>query len=145
MMRILLGVAVGVAFGAGEFSLASHDEHGQGKVTTISERDIIEKLDDKDARVTMVEVSYEPGEAGQPHRHPGPIFGYVLKGEYELGLADQPAKTLKAGETFYEPSGILDRVSRNPSAKTRTRVLAVLLHPRDGKPLVVPEAPVPRE
>jgi quercetin dioxygenase-like cupin family protein len=145
MTRILISLAVGVALGAGGFSLASHQEHGRGKVTTISERDVNEKLDGKDARVTVVEVSYEPGESGQPHRHPGPIFGYVLEGEYVLGLADQPAKTLKAGETFYEPTGILHRVSRNASPRTRTRVLAVLLHPRDAKPLVVPEKPVPEE
>ena len=85
-------------------------------------------------------MAYGPGEAGQPHRHAGPIFGYVLEGEFELGLDDQPVKTLKAGETFYEPTGILHRVSRNPNAKTRTRVLAVILHPRDAKQITVPEA-----
>jgi quercetin dioxygenase-like cupin family protein len=86
----------------------------------------------------VVEVALEPGGAGQPHRHPGPIFGYVLEGEYELGLDDQPTKIFKTGETFYEPTGILHRVSRNPSAKTRTRVLAVVLHPRDAKQIAVP-------
>ena len=50
-----------------------------------------------------------------------------------------------AGETFYKPTNILHRVSRNPNSKTRTRVLAVILHPRDAKQLVVPEASVPKE
>jgi hypothetical protein len=49
--------------------------------------------------------TFGPGVAGQPHRHPGPTFGDVLEGEFELGPDDQPIKTLKAGETFYEPSG----------------------------------------
>ena len=138
MTRNLLAVAVGVALGAGGLSLANQGEHGPGKVTTLSERDVVETLDGKEARVTMVEVAYEPGEASQPHRHAGPIFGYVLEGEFEFGLGDQPAKTLKAGETFYEQGGILHRVSRNPSTKTRTRVLAVILHPRDAKQLTVP-------
>ena len=111
----------------------------------LSERDVIEKLDGKEARVTTVEVAYEPGEAGEPHRHPGPIFGYVLEGELELGLGDEPARTLKAGETFYEPTGILHRVSRNPGTRGRTRVLAVVLHPREAKDIVLPAPAGPTE
>jgi hypothetical protein len=36
-------------------------------------------------------------------------------------------------------------VSKNPNAKTRTRVLAVVLHPRDVKDLVVPEKPAKKD
>src|SRR5947208_11932417 len=117
MVRFVLTITLGVALGAGGASLAMHEAQGHGKVTKLSERDVTEKLDGKEARVTTVEVSYGPGEAGEPHRHPGPIFGYVLEGELELGLGDQAVKTLNAGETFYEPTGTLHRVSRNHSAK----------------------------
>jgi quercetin dioxygenase-like cupin family protein len=140
MLKLVLATVVGAALGAGGLSLAlaNHAEPGHGKVTPLSERDVIETLDGKAARVSVVEVTYEPGEASQPHRHAGPTFGYVLEGEFEHGLEEEPAKTLKAGETFYEPTGILHRVSRNPNAKTRTRVLAVILHPRDVKQITVP-------
>src|SRR4051794_17506934 len=138
MRRALLAVAVGAALGAGGFSAASHNDQGTETVRKLSERDVIEKLDGKEAHVTTVEVTFGPGVAGKPHRHPGAIFGYVLEGEFELALDDEPAKTLKAGETFYEPGGALHRVSRNPSTKARTRVLAVILHPRDAGPLVTP-------
>src|SRR4051812_49745043 len=121
MTRFVIAVALGAALGAGGVSLARHGEQGHGKVTVLSGRDVTETLDGKEARVTTVEVAYGPGEEGQPHRHPGPIFGYVLEGEFELGLGDQPAKILKAGETFYEPTGILHRVSRNPSRTGKTR------------------------
>ena len=137
-------MTLGASLGTAGISLANHDEKGHGKVTKLSERDVIETLDGKEARVTTVEVAYEPGEAGQPHRHPGPIFGYVLEGELELGLGDQAVKTLKAGETFYEPTGILHRVSRNPGSKARTRVLAVILHPRDAKSIVLPASDGPK-
>jgi quercetin dioxygenase-like cupin family protein len=139
MIRLVIAVALGAALGAGGVSLARHHEQGHGKVTKLSERDVIEKLDSKEARVTTVEVSYEPGEAGQPQRLPGPIFGYVLEGELELGLGEEAVRTLKAGEALYEPTGILHRVSRNPGVKDRTRVLAVILHPREAKEIVVPE------
>jgi quercetin dioxygenase-like cupin family protein len=114
-----------------------HDGRSRYAVRSIS-GDVIEKLDGKDARVTMVEVTFEPGVAGRPHRHPGPVFGYVLEGEFELGLGEEPVKALKAGETFYEPGGILHRVSRNPSNTNRTRVLGVIVHPRDAEQLVTP-------
>src|SRR5688572_10121123 len=43
------------------------------------------------------------------------------------------------GETFYEPTGCLHRVSKIPAAKGKTRVLAVILHPRDAKQVTIPE------
>ena len=84
-------------------------------------------------------MTLEAGQASAPHRHPGPVFGYVLEGEYEWAIDDNPAKVLKAGDTFYEPTGCLHRVSKNPSDKNKTRVLAVVLHPQDAKDIVIPE------
>jgi quercetin dioxygenase-like cupin family protein len=137
MTRTFLVFAAGVALAG--LTPAAHDTHGKTKVTTLSARDIVEKVDGKAARATTVEVTIEPGQSSAPHRHPGPVFGYVIEGEYEWAIDDQKAKTLKAGETFYEPTGSLHRVSRNPSAKGKTRVLAVVLHPRDAKQLAIPE------
>jgi len=54
-------------------------------------------------------------------------------------IDDQPTQRFKAGETFYEPTGCLHRVSKNPSAKGRTRLIAVVLHPRDAKEIAIPE------
>ena len=118
---------------------AQHDHHEGVKVTTLAARDIVEKLDGKEAKATFLEVTLEAGQEDVPHRHAGPVFGYVLEGEFEWAIDDQPAKVLKAGETFYEPTGSLHRVARNPAAKGKTRVLAVVLHPRDAKEVTIPE------
>jgi quercetin dioxygenase-like cupin family protein len=115
-----------------------HDEPAPGKATVVADRDIAEKLDGKEAKATVVELVLEPGQGSKPHRHNGPVFGYVLEGEYEWAVDDQPARVLKAGDTFYEPTGCLHRVSRNPG-KVKARVLATVLHPRDGMPITVPE------
>lgn len=101
--------------------------------------DIDEEVIGKKSKSTTFEVIFGPGVAGVPHRHPGPIFGYVIEGEFEFAINNQPAKKLKAGDTFYEPAMALHSVSRNPSDKNKTRVLAVLVHPRDAKELVIPE------
>src|SRR4051812_5129987 len=138
MIRVALLLAAGVALGAGGLMAARHDEKQHGSVKPLAARDIVEKVDGKEAKATAVEVTLEPGQASAAHRHPGPVFGYVIEGEYEWAIDDQPAKVLKAGETFYEPTGCVHRVSRNPG-KARTRVLAVVLHPHDAKQLTTPE------
>ena len=138
MRRSLLAIVFGT-LAVGGMTLAHHTGNGQVKVTQLSQRDIIEKLDGKAARATVQEVTFEPGQKDSPHRHAGPVFGYVLEGEYEHAIDDEPVKTYKAGETFYEPSGAVHRVAQNPSGKTRTLLLAVILHPRDAKEVTVRE------
>jgi quercetin dioxygenase-like cupin family protein len=105
----------------------------------LSVADVAEKLDGRKVKATTVEVTLGPGAASAPHRHPGPVFGYVIEGVYEWAIDDKPAKTLKAGDTFYEPTACLHRVSKNPSDKTTTRVIAVVVHPADVKEIVIPE------
>ena len=139
MNRTFLALAAICAIGVGGMALARHDEKDTAKVTDLSRRDIVEKLDGKDARVTVEEVAIEPGGQVRPHRHTGPVFGYVLEGEYEHALDDGPVTTYKAGDTFYEPSGCVHRVTRNPSARAKTRLLAVILYPREADKVTVPE------
>ena len=108
-------------------------------VKLLSQKDIIEKLDGKKAKATMVEVTLAPGQVEAAHRHPGPAFVYVLEGEYEWAIDDNKPKILKAGDTFYEPTGCLHGVGRNPSKTNKARFIAVVLHPEDAKDIVIPE------
>ena len=139
MIQTLLTLAVGIGVGVAVMFAADHDHHKAVKVTQLSQRDVTEKLDGKAARATVQEVTFEPGQKDTAHRHTGPVFGYVLEGEYEHAINDEAVKTYKAGDTFYEPTGSVHRVARNPSGKTRTRLLAVILHPRDAREVTVPE------
>jgi quercetin dioxygenase-like cupin family protein len=135
MFRALTALAAGIALGAGVMNASQ--QHDGEKVKILSATGIKEKLDGKEATATVVEVTIEPGQAGLPHRHPGSAIGYVVEGEYELGIDDQPSRVVKAGETFYEPAGCLHRVTKNPG-KVKTRLIAVVLHPRDAKEIAVP-------
>ncbi len=141
MKRIALILIVGVGIGIAGLTLAHSDEKASGsgeQVKVLASYDVKEKLDGKDATVTMVEVTFGPGQGGTSHRHPGPAFVYVIEGTYELGIDDQPTKIYKAGETFNEPSGCLHRVSRNPAATGNTKLIAVVLHPRSAKEILTP-------
>jgi len=51
-------------------------------------------------------VTVPPGDPGSgPHRHSGPVFGYVLEGEILFELEGEEPYPIKAGEAFYEPGG----------------------------------------
>jgi quercetin dioxygenase-like cupin family protein len=138
MNRLFRSLFIAIVLGAAGMT-AAHSHEDEEKVKVISTGDIKEKLDGKNAKMTVVEVTLEPGKSGVAHRHPGPGFVYVLEGEYELGIDNHPTKIFKAGETFYEPTGCLHRVSRNPSKKSRTRLIAFVLHPRDTEEITIPE------
>jgi quercetin dioxygenase-like cupin family protein len=138
MIRTMTTLALGAILGAGGLSLLRHEG---ATVKPLMAEDVAEKIDGKAARVSMSEVSWGPGASSAPHRHPGAVFGYVLEGVLETQLAGQPLKTLKAGDSFYEPTMALHAVSRNPSKTAATRVLVVMVHPRDAEHLVIPEKP----
>ena len=138
MVRVAFALVMGIGLGAGGLTAARHDEKGEVKRAVLSATDIAEKVDGKEAKATTVELTMVPGQSSSPHRHPGPVFGYVIEGEYEWAIDDQPAKVLKAGDTFYEPAGCLHRVSKNPGT-VKARVLAWVIHPRDAKDLSLPE------
>ncbi|ALG11906.1 cupin domain-containing protein [Kibdelosporangium phytohabitans] len=51
-------------------------------------------------------VTVPPGDPGSgPHRHSGPVFGYVLEGEILFELEGDEPYAIKAGEAFWEPGG----------------------------------------
>jgi len=138
MPRGTILVAAGIVLAAGGWLAARHDEKHES-VRVLSVRDIAEQLDGKKAKATMVEVTLAPGEVEAAHRHPGPAFGYIIEGEYEWAIDGNKPKVFKAGDSFYEPTGCLHDVGRNPSKKNKTRFVALVLHPTGAKDIVIPE------
>ena len=61
-MRTVIAIALGAALGAGGFALAQHEKHGDAaKVKSLLVQDVSEEIDGKEARVSVLEVSYGPG------------------------------------------------------------------------------------
>ena len=87
--------------------------------------------------VTVSIVDMPPGRDGRPHHHPGFVLAYVLQGDIVTKISDQPEKTYKPGEMFYEPPGSTHQVSRNASATEPAKLLA-LIFAKKGSPLVTP-------
>jgi len=89
---------------------------------------------------TMLEVTYPPGAKSASHQHPGPTFGYVVKGSILWAINGEPAKTLTAGQTFFEPLGSIHSTSENASA-TEPAVISVVIVGKTGEPLSKPAPP----
>lgn len=56
--------------------------------------------------VVTTTVALPPADSGTPpHRHSGPVFGYMLEGEMLFELEGEPERVIQAGEAFWEPGG----------------------------------------
>ena len=91
----------------------------------------------KDWSVTVVEVSYAPGESSGAHRHPGITIAYVLEGEVRSKVGDDPENLYTTGQMFLETPNQVHAVSRNASTTKPARLLAVMLAEK-GKQLTTP-------
>ena len=94
-------------------------------------------LPGREVRVSVIERA--PGFASPPHRHPGHhTFGYVLEGVYEFAIDRGATRLLKAGDTFYEPPGVVHSTSRKPSPDQRVKLLVFMVADQKN-PSTVPE------
>jgi quercetin dioxygenase-like cupin family protein len=74
--------------------------------------------------VTIVEVTYGPGESSPAHSHPCPVIGFVVEGALRTQVKGEPEAIYKGGESFYEPANGVHQVSANASDKDPARLLA---------------------
>lgn len=88
----------------------------------------------------ILEVSYPPGVVSASHQHPGPTFGYVVRGRIRWAINGEPAKVLEAGQSFYEPMGSVHSTSANAS-DTEPATIAVVILGKAGEPLSKPATP----
>lgn len=87
----------------------------------------------REAVVARVEVA--PGGRAGRHTHPGDEISYVMEGEAQLLIDGQPPRTVKAGESFVVPAGVVHD-AHNPGSSP-TRVIGVYVVEK-GKPLATP-------
>jgi quercetin dioxygenase-like cupin family protein len=73
--------------------------------------------------VVVVSVDYAPGAGSTKHRHPGPVFGYVVRGAIVSQLGTEPPVTYEEGEMWYEPPGAAHSTSRNASETGPAKLL----------------------
>src|SRR5262245_7516362 len=94
-------LALFVAALAAGMTLGQHEPaSGKPKLVVVSEREISEKVDGKPVKATTVEVTFEPGQASMPHRHPGPVFGTSLRANTNGRSTISPPRNSKPATPF---------------------------------------------
>jgi quercetin dioxygenase-like cupin family protein len=63
----------------------------------------------------------------------------VVSGAIVSAVDDGPARTYRAGESFYEPPGAHHRISRNASATRPAKLLAVFVKDSGDGKLMFPD------
>jgi quercetin dioxygenase-like cupin family protein len=83
--------------------------------------------------LTVREIVMAPGEVAPAHRHSGSVFVYVLEGSVRSQINDEPAVLYHAGDSWFEPEGVIHTLAENPSETDAVRLLAVAVAP-SGEP-----------
>ncbi|MFD7473837.1 cupin domain-containing protein [Streptomyces sp. NPDC059837] len=84
-------------------------------------------------------VTLPPGcEGAPPHRHSGPAYGYVLKGEMIFELEGEPQRVLKAGDTFSEPGGDIIHYQDGNNLADAESQFVVTMFCAPGQPMLIP-------
>jgi quercetin dioxygenase-like cupin family protein len=94
-----------------------------------------QNLSVSDRHAVQVVAEFTPGASAGKHTHPGEELGYVLEGTLELQVAGEPPRTLKAGEAFFVPAGVVHdgkNVGSGPAKVLATYVV------EKGKPVASP-------
>lgn len=87
----------------------------------------------REAVVARVEVA--PGARAGRHTHPGDEISYVLEGEGQLLVDGQPPRTVRAGESFVIPAGVVH--DAHNAGATPIKLLGVYVVEK-GQPLASP-------
>jgi quercetin dioxygenase-like cupin family protein len=95
----------------------------------------LQKAEFPDGYNTITAIAEVPaGGAAGRHTHPGIETGYVLEGELNLLIDGQPEKTLKAGDSYQIPAGVVHDAKAGDKAM---KVLGVYIVDKT-KPLASP-------
>lgn len=101
MKKLTIGAALAVvalAMGAGLYA-----QQPGFKRIEVQDRD----LSIPGRHAVQARAEFEPGGAIGRHTHPGEELSIVLEGTLVLEVDGQPARTVKAGESFFVPAGVV--------------------------------------
>jgi quercetin dioxygenase-like cupin family protein len=75
----------------------------------------LQKIEFPDGYVTITAIAeIAPGGSAGRHTHPGIETGYILEGESDLIVEGQPARHLKAGDSYTIPAGVVHDGKAHP-------------------------------
>jgi quercetin dioxygenase-like cupin family protein len=86
-------------------------------------------------QAVMVLGEFQPGGGPGPHTHPGEEISYVVEGSVVLEQTGKPNVTVKAGESFIIPAGVVHNATNRGTGIAKIVATYVI---EKGKPLASP-------
>jgi len=83
----------------------------------------------------MAAVEIPPGGTEGRHTHFAEVYAFVQEGTLTLDVEGQPTRTLKAGDVFTIPTGMIHEGSNHGTTAVR---LSAVFFAEKGKPLTTP-------
>ena len=84
-------------------------------------------------------ITLQPGVAGGPHHHNGPVFGTIESGAVAFQVDGGPTRILCAGDVFSEPANVL--IDRFDATSDGVTFVAFFLSGPDETPVLSPGPP----
>jgi quercetin dioxygenase-like cupin family protein len=122
--KLFLAMALAAAFIIG--STGSRAQDGV-KRTDLQTQDL--SIPGRQVVQQMVEL--QPGTVVGKHTHPGEEVSVVLEGELTLEVTGKPTVTIKAGQAFTVPAGVVHNAT---AGRVPTKLIATYIVEK-GKPL----------
>ena len=124
------------AIAASSFPSFAADAPAQAAPASAIHRTILKRIDVPGSSYEVVYALVEiAADSIVPrHTHPGSVMGYLLEGDYTVLVNGQPPRSLRTGEVFEVPPGV---VHEEHSGNKPAKILAVFTVEK-GKPLSAP-------
>jgi len=107
----------------------------QTVLTMLLEQHLPAPPDSSHVMTALIELP--PGDPGTPpHRHSGPVFGYMTEGEMVFELEGEPERVIRAGEAFWEPGGDVIHYQAANHLTTQWSRFVVVMMCLPGQPML---------
>jgi len=137
-VRDVLALALAGAVAVGAVGIQSvHAQDKKEYVPQNVQRVMLKEgpLHGADGKMIHIErIAIPPGWVGGKHYHAGPVFVYVLKGNFSVEEEGKPRQTFKAGDLYEEPVGT-PMQARVAETEGSVEILLIQVS-KEGEPLM---------
>jgi quercetin dioxygenase-like cupin family protein len=130
MKKLTIAAALAVAALATSVGVLNAQQPGFKRIE-VQDRD----LSIPGRHAVQAKAEFEPGGAVGRHTHPGEELSIVLEGALTLEVDGQPARVVKAGESFFIPAGVIHAGKNAGSGKAVVFATYIV---EKGKPVATP-------
>src|SRR4051794_27686400 len=133
LTRVLACAGLAITIATASIGMSLAEDAAPPKVKLLMKNEVVSSVPSKEAY--LLDIDWGVGSSTGRHIHSGDEYAEIVEGELQLNVDGQPAKIVKAGESYHNLAGIVHE-TKNISGKS-ARSIAVLIIDK-GKPPTEP-------